>query len=252
MYSSLVKLNARTSETRDAGVCSFRLNTYPACTRLPEHVYAEPYLCFVVDGGFREWSSGRLTRYQAGTVHYHPAEDRQCVEIGMDGAICLSVSPRHVPDAKADIPLEPLGALREELIASFFDPSASGQSRLEAVSTKLASHVRGEVNLPPLWLQVVEMKLRSSSSETISAIASEVGIHPIHLWRTFKTWYGMTPKEYSRQAKIDLVKSLLTTSSLSQREIAAETGFSDESHMIRVFRVHQSVTPAQYRQNALR
>jgi AraC family transcriptional regulator len=247
-----VKLYAQTSETRDAGPCSFRLNSYTACTRLPEHAYAEPYLCFVVDGGFREWSRGELTRYQAGTVHYHPAEDWQFVEIGMDGAICLSVSPRNVPPAGADVPLEALGALREELIASFFDPSAGGQSRLEAVSAKLASHVRGEVNLPPLWLQAAEIELRSSNSGTISAIAGEVGIHPIHLWRTFKAWYGMTPKEYARQAKVELVKSLLTTSSMSQREIAAEAGFSDESHMIRVFRARQGVTPAQYRQNALR
>jgi transcriptional regulator GlxA family with amidase domain len=173
------------------------------------------------------------------------------VEIGMDGAICLSVSPRDMP-AGTDVPLEPLGALREELIASFFDTSPSGPSRLEAVSTKLAGHVRGEVDLPPLWLQVVEMSLRFRKPETVAVIASEVGIHPTHIWRTFKSWYGMTPKEYSRQSKVDRVKSLLTTSSMSQREIAAEAGFSDESHMIRVFRACQGLTPAEYRQNALR
>jgi hypothetical protein len=58
-----VKLYAQTPDTRVVGPCSFRLNTYRACKRLPEHAYVEPYLCFVVEGGFREWSGGRLVRY---------------------------------------------------------------------------------------------------------------------------------------------------------------------------------------------
>jgi AraC family transcriptional regulator len=228
------------------------MNTYPAGLRIPEHAYPHPYMCFVVRGSYREWNRGRLSHYSAGTAHFHVAGDRQHVEVTGDGAICLSVSPSDYEPRSgcSEVDTRPLGDLREELILTFLDSAAAAEARLARIGSVFLQRMQGLDPFPPPWLQLVESHLRSNEVRTVAELAEEVGVHPIHVWKSFRHWYGQTPKDYSRRVRIDRAKALLVESRSPLSEIAAELGFSDESHFIRVFKAAERVTPAKYRRDA--
>ncbi len=86
-------------------------------------------------------------------------------------------------------------------------------------------------------------------AEAISmvAMAELAGLSVTHFNRRFQQLLRVTPSEYLRAVRIQAVQRLLTTSSRSLAEIAAEVGFTDQSHLTRRFREQTGMTPAAWR-----
>lgn len=67
--------------------------------------------------------------------------------------------------------------------------------------------------------------------------------------KKFHELYGQSCKEYIEFIKISKVKDLLLFTDFDLNYISQETGFSDCSHLIRIFKKKVGVTPKQYRMN---
>ena len=65
--------------------------------------------------------------------------------------------------------------------------------------------------------------------------------------RTFADVFDMTPWRYLTTIRLNAVRSLLETTDKLLSDIAAETGFFDQSHMTRVFKKERGITPGEYR-----
>ena len=63
----------------------------------------------------------------------------------------------------------------------------------------------------------------------------------------FKRLFGMTPFEYLKKLRIDRAIELLRTTQNSVSSIAQSCGFSDSSHLIRVFKEVTGTTPTKFR-----
>ena len=85
----------------------------------------------------------------------------------------------------------------------------------------------------------------------IAAIAAQAGYTVPHLINKFKLSYGMSPKAYLSQIKIQKAKELLLMSDRLSREIANILGFNDELYFIRFFKKHTGITPQQFRKRSL-
>ncbi|MGH7630000.1 MAG: helix-turn-helix transcriptional regulator [Gemmatimonadales bacterium] len=72
-------------------------------------------------------------------------------------------------------------------------------------------------------------------------------IHPVHLAREFSRRKGCTFGEFVRSLRITAACDQLRNSRKSIAEIAADTGFADQSHLTRALRNHIGMTPARYR-----
>lgn len=78
-------------------------------------------------------------------------------------------------------------------------------------------------------------------------IAGAAGLSTFHFARVFRKTTGMAPHRYLIQARVRKVKELLRESELCLAVIANEVGFSDQSHMSKVFRCFTGVTPRTFR-----
>lgn len=89
---------------------------------------------------------------------------------------------------------------------------------------------------------------RAPAAATLSELAGAVGVHPVHLARTFRREYGVTVGEYARALRLEWAQALLSDPDCSLAEIAAGAGYADQSHFTRAFRAYAGVTPGRYRE----
>lgn len=82
---------------------------------------------------------------------------------------------------------------------------------------------------------------------TVTIIADKFNYNKDYLSRLFKQHTAMGPLEYIHNIRINKAKELLTRTALSMKEIAAETGFSDDKYFLRLFRKYENMTPTEYR-----
>ena len=65
--------------------------------------------------------------------------------------------------------------------------------------------------------------------------------------RAFSDIFNMTPWHYLTTIRLNAVRKLLETTDKLLADIAAETGFFDQSHLTRVFKKERGMTPGEYR-----
>lgn len=80
----------------------------------------------------------------------------------------------------------------------------------------------------------------------LSTLAAACGLSVGHFSRAFRQSVGMPPYRWLVQRRIDVAKSLLRTD-LPIAELALRCGFSDQSHLTRVFKHAVGQTPGDWR-----
>ena len=82
---------------------------------------------------------------------------------------------------------------------------------------------------------------------SIGRVVEQLGVSRRKLERHFRDALGMTPLEADRLIRIEQAKHLLRTSKRSATQVAADTGFCDLPHLIKVFRAVEGTTPDAFR-----
>ena len=152
-------------------------------------------------------------------------------------------------------PAQETQQLRTRMGRELMNPDSLSKLVLEGLllSTIALAHretQQGKTN-PPSWLKKARDLLHDSLAEPLAMedIAHLVGIHPAHLSREFRRWFHCTPGEYMREQRVQLAKRRLAETDVTLAQIAYETGFSDQAHFSRVFRMIAGSTPSTYRRS---
>jgi transcriptional regulator GlxA family with amidase domain len=84
----------------------------------------------------------------------------------------------------------------------------------------------------------------------VGRTAERLGVSRRKLERHFQTAFGFGPGEAFVRLRLSHARTLLRGTERTVTEIAAETGFCDASHLIRVFRAREGATPDAWRRDA--
>ena len=82
---------------------------------------------------------------------------------------------------------------------------------------------------------------------TIERLAAMVNTSPANFRRLSTLTIGTSPGRYLTAIRLNAVRRLLETTDKLVSEIAAETGFWDQSHLTKIFKRERGVTPGEYR-----
>ena len=80
-------------------------------------------------------------------------------------------------------------------------------------------------------------------------LAAYFDIHPNHLSRIFREAYGIAPKQYLQDLKLEKSAQMLQTTDVPVSLIAESIGFEDQHAFSRAFKNHWGVSPTEYRKN---
>jgi AraC family transcriptional regulator len=124
---------------------------------------------------------------------------------------------------------------------------------LEGLSLELIAELSRSVQVrerrPPQWLERAREVLHENWGDTVSLnqVACCVDVHPVHLAREFRRFYGCTLGEYVRRLRIQFACRQLSTSDVPLVVIALNAGFSHQAHFSRLFKRYTGMTPSAYR-----
>jgi AraC-like DNA-binding protein len=108
---------------------------------------------------------------------------------------------------------------------------------------------RSRGGLPPVVTQRICEYMESHLDQKISldVLASMAGLSTHHFARAFHQTVGMPPHSYLLSRRLERAERMLHETRLPLAEIAAVTGFSDQSHLARHFRRRTGMPPSMAR-----
>ena len=91
----------------------------------------------------------------------------------------------------------------------------------------------------------VELEDCSVEQRSLDDMAADAGISRYSLIRRFRKSYGLPPHAYLQNRRIRYCIDALKEGQEMSR-IAQDAGFTDQSHMIKIFRLYTGMTPGEY------
>lgn len=105
----------------------------------------------------------------------------------------------------------------------------------------LTSKIRSALNISRVW-STINTLLRAPATP-VNALADSACLGKRQYERVFRETVGMNPKEYSRIVQFQKALWLMQRGESNYAGIAAECGYSDQSHFIRNFKELSGYTP---------
>jgi AraC family transcriptional regulator len=101
----------------------------------------------------------------------------------------------------------------------------------------------------PGWLQRVREQLEEQSNTRlgVARLAQDAGVHPVHLTRAFRQWFGCTVSGYQQRVRLRHAGELLGRPGRTLSQVALDAGYTDQSHFCRHFFNATGVTPGAWR-----
>lgn len=91
------------------------------------------------------------------------------------------------------------------------------------------------------------IKTNVSSSMTVADLTDVLGISQPYLYRIFKEKFGISPKQYMNDYRMEQAKLLLRDSNITATQVANSVGFSDVLSFSKFFRSKTGISPQNYR-----
>lgn len=91
------------------------------------------------------------------------------------------------------------------------------------------------------------LRINSRRALSLQELSEEFGYNPDYLSVYFRRHVGISFKEHIHRLRIQKVKKLLLTTSMSVKEIAALEGYNDIKYFSKVFKNYEHMTPSAYR-----
>ena len=243
----------------------FVQHEYPTWSSGPRHSHSWLHLCLVQRGQYVRTFRGRVQQFRAGELSLLPTAETHSDEYA-PGTKCLHLviptffeaqlardfNARAVIASGTTSPMNAASGVA--LHREFQRPDSCSPAVIEAIVLDAVSREIGISNdrsqRRPAWIKTVLDYLDDTfdQSPSLREIAHEIGVHPVYLCRSFSNHLGVTFGQYMRDLRLLRAWQLVSIGHGGKMsEIAAETGFSDESHFSRTFKRAYGLPPARYR-----
>jgi AraC family transcriptional regulator len=231
---------------------------------LPTHTHEHAFFCLLLGGGYSERFGRREVAYDPFTVAYHPSATSHADEIGRSGGHLFSVEvdDRWI-ERLSECGIKPANFasvrggdvlwLAARLHHEFRRQDACSPLAIEGLVLELLAAVGrsgNESERPaPRWMDRVVEVLREEFRENLSLdrLATEVGVDPIRLSKAFRRAHGRTIGEFVQELRVRAACTQLVDPEVPLADVALACGFSDQSHLTRIFKRVTGTTPGAYR-----
>jgi len=239
---------------------------YAGGLEVAAHAHPTLLFCSILDGAMTELRGRSGVLLSPGTLLVHPDHESHAhrfhengarmfiMQLGTGWAERMANFGVSRPSAPADLHRSRANAIVGDMYSEFrVGDQASGLSiegfALALLGELTRAQVQAERSGTPRWLERATELLHASVGDSVdmAAIAHQVGVHPVHLARSFRERFGATMGEYLRRLRVERARTQLVATTATLSQVALDAGFADQAHFTRVFKKLVGVTPGAYR-----
>jgi len=228
---------------RAFGKLGERIIRQPSGARQSLHRHSEWRVVLFLAGVTEEASFGDLGSFRRGAFVVRPpfyAHSDQTV--GADDAryVRLRLTPRA---ARAYFARHGWRVLRGDAKLDGLD--LARRVSAEAGGDELLALVDGEAYAarpPASPMRHLAVRL-GNGPQVLERVADEMGLRPYQLTRLFTRAFGVSPREYARQARLQRTLAMLSEGVDTLAGVAQAVGFHDQSHLNRELMRETGLTP---------
>jgi AraC-like DNA-binding protein len=190
-------------------------------------------------GPYRQIATGIQTRTVS--VHATGAVRAVMVRLKPEAAPLIFASALHeLRDSQVELqdffPNTEVASLIERLAAA-----GCTRERALLVEAFLLSRIQTRDFDPRM--QQAALDLRRDCHLPVHQLATDLGLNERQLRRQFRASFGLSPKQFSRIARMTRALALRRRGGLAWAQIASECGFADQAHFIRDFNAFAQLAP---------
>ena len=252
------------SRALDGITVSHRVANSPPAL-LPTHTHADAHLVLTTSGSYVSSATGDA--HPRTTLIYNPpgTKHRDHFWQGTGSFLTVSLSSgqlsqlmdtAHLPAVSVHLRKERTTGLAWALLMECIRWNSNSQLKAESLCLELLAETSNSSPpsrpLPPPCLLAACEMIRDFPEKTphVRDLAKAVGVHAVHLARSFRMFAGCTPGDLLRARRLELATGALMKSENSLIEIALASGFSDQAQFTKAFRRIYGVTPGAYRHSS--
>ena len=252
------KFLGKTSETFDFDSYILSLVDFNTTSYEDWHYHENTHLSLVLQGGSREsrknedfqLTAGKIILYNEGETHcnkYTVLPSKHLIlEFKKDFFNKRTLESKHFTKTNVqniDVNLALLNIYNELLLNDLYSSNTIDFSLNQLLeSDEKSSYI-------PIWVKEMKDIIEDRWDEFISLneLAVIFNVHPVTISKYFRKHYKCTLGDYMRKVKIEKAFSFLIETNISISEISDICGFSDQSHMIKIFKAYIGFLPNQIR-----
>jgi AraC family transcriptional regulator len=240
---------------------------YPPNFETPMHAHERALFCLAVEGAYTARYGPKTCTCEPSSPLFHAPNEMHSVHFQNSGGrfFIIEIEPwwlewvreqGAVIDFSSDFKGGSLAMFGMNLYQEFLAMDGVSPLIVEglmlAIIGKASRHATaGATSRPPRWLEQARQLMRDRFAETLTLaeIARNVGVSPSYLAQMFHKHYFNTVGGYVRQLRLEFACREMASSDAPLCEIALAAGFSDQSHLTRLFKRHMGIAPTQYRES---
>lgn len=238
---------------------------YDPGLRSAPHVHAAASFCLVLQGRFDHMYRDETVRcehrsllfYRPGEPHAESFQDQgaRCFIIELSARWLARLSELDSGGPSRSLVPGPAANLAWRIYQELREPDPFVPLIVEGLTLELLGEaMRSDTSSLPATRRARSMNRARALIEfaapgliSLSEIAAELGMHPVHVAHAFRRAHGCSVGQYARRLRLDRACRRLATTRDALGAIAIDSGFYDQSHMNREFRRALRTTPARYR-----
>ena len=240
---------------------------HDAPRKLPSHSHELAYFCLLLNGNYWEQLGSQRVTYKPLTVMFHPPGMTHIDEIGAAGGRFFSVEIKKewiervrdcigATDLDSSLHEGDLAWLAMRLYREHKQMDACSMLTAEGLVLEMLAIVgrmkNGDRNRPRWLSRAVDLlHAEYRNNLKVQDIANEIGVHPFHLSRVFRTVHRETIGEYVQKLRVKYACEQLALADNDLATVALAAGFADQSHFTRVFKNVTGMTPGNFRRMAI-
>ena len=182
-------------------------------------------------------SGGNFALIHARVMELLVLSSRAAIDAGADETQILSLSTKSIDQMSAIYDVDRLCYWLTEVLRHFFDCLFDRESADEK---------------NPMPRVLAYLRRNSANRVTLEDAAAQAHLSPAYFSRLFRQRTGRTFSDYVTRLRVEHAKRLLCSPELDMAEIAAQTGFYDQSHLTHAFKSVTGGTPGSFRRRRLR
>ncbi|HET9056470.1 MAG TPA: helix-turn-helix transcriptional regulator [Chitinophagaceae bacterium] len=231
---------------------------------IPKHCHKNLYFCSVLGGEYLENSHKKETLCFKGDIIIHPKFYEHSNIFNEKGGVCFNIEFTNIfQDEMQGVEIncynifkketQPLSVIINKVYNEYKNYDEFSNIIIEGLMFEalgLSARVMQRSHSDYWFNKAKEMILDSKDVRiSLSSIAAELNISSSHLAREFKMASSITIGEYIRNTRIQKICKKLMSKNVDMLTISIEYGFSDLSHLNKVFKKVLGITPRQYVDN---